>query len=53
MLASEVVKELTELMSKHGDLRVCDEQDLSFGSFEYNDDEGEVFVFDLTNADNE
>jgi len=53
MLASQVIKELNDLVEKHGDLRVVDERDLSFGGFEYNDDEGEVFVFDLNNSDNE
>lgn len=54
MLASEVIKNLTDLMNKYGDLRVVDEMDKSFGDFEFNQDGGDdVFVFDLTNSDNE
>jgi hypothetical protein len=53
MLASQIVKELTDLIEKHGDLRVADEQDLSPYGFEYNDDDGECFVFGLNNSDNE
>lgn len=53
MLASQVITEPNKLMEKHGDLRVVDERDESFSGFEYNNDEGEVFVFDLDDSDNE
>lgn len=53
MYASEVITQLKELMDNHGDLRVADERDYSFGGFEFNNDDGEVFVFDLNNSDNE
>lgn len=54
MLASEAIAELTDLINKHGDLRVCDELNRSFDEFEYCADDGiPAFVFGLNNSDNE
>lgn len=53
MMATEAIRKLTRLVEKHGDQRVVDDRDYSFTDFEYNDDEGEVFLFELDNSDNE
>lgn len=45
MLASELIKELQDLMAKHGDLPVVGERE-EITVTEFNTDDGEVFVIE-------